>query len=338
MTDRPARVASAWRFSYKFARPWLPTRSAPIASLPGALARADLVVSSGGGFLNDTFAVHAMGVLSLLAAAQRRGVPTAMFGQGLGPLTRPWLTALARRVLPRLRLLSLREEEAGIAILLNLNVEPDRVCMTGDDALRLAGAGQPAAYGDALGVNVRMSTYARVDQDDAERLRRALGTFLNRGEAATIVSVPVSGYARDLDQASIRAILPAGIQVAHDEAASTPAALAAATSRCRALMTGSYHAGVFALARGIPVVGLSRSRYYDLKFAGLRGLFPAGAVRVVSLDDPDAEAKITEALEAAWHTDRSTRDATAARAAEHAAAREACLGGFLRSLPSGVRA
>ena len=33
-------------------------------------------------------------------------------------------------------------------------------------------------------------------------------------------------------------------------------------------VTGSYHAGVFALAQGIPVVGLLQSAYYEQKFIG----------------------------------------------------------------------
>src|SRR5262245_1387652 len=54
-----------------------------------ALARADLVVHSGGGVINDTsrpFETLSNTILDLFALAVRHGKATAMFGQGLGPI------------------------------------------------------------------------------------------------------------------------------------------------------------------------------------------------------------------------------------------------------------
>jgi polysaccharide pyruvyl transferase WcaK-like protein len=65
-------------------------------------------------------------------------------------------------------------------------------------------------------------------------------------------------------------------------------------SRCRVVVTGSYHAGVFALAQGIPVVATAASRYYHDKFSGLADLFGGGG-DIVDVGSPNARAAI-EAL------------------------------------------
>jgi hypothetical protein len=109
----------------------------------------------------------------------------------------------------------------------------------------------------------------------------------------------------------------------------TPRSLAVATANCRAVVTGSYHVGVFALARGIPVVGVSRSKYYDLKFEGLRALFSDRAVQLVSLGDGDARTNLERAIRAAWDVSDAIRVQTAAQAAELARQREAFMGAFL---------
>ena len=321
-------LQSAWRYGYKFMRPWLPTGRASDIGVAGALAQADLVVSSGGGFLNDQFVSHASGVLSVLDAAQRRGVPTAMFGQGLGPLTSPWLKGLAKRVLPRLDRLGLREGVVGPDLAAGLGVPGDTMCVTGDDALRLAGAGSPPATGSFLGVNLRMSSYSAVDSSHAVEVRAALQDFVS-ARSPGLLALPVSSYANHFDLCAIAAILPATSGQVVMEELPTPQSLAKATANCRAVVTGSYHVAVFALARGIPVVGVSRSTYYDLKFAGLQALFSELAVQLVSLSGDAARAKLERAVSDAWDISDTVRTQTAVRAAELARRQEEFIGSFL---------
>jgi polysaccharide pyruvyl transferase WcaK-like protein len=78
-----------------------------------------------------------------------------------------------------------------------------------------------------------------------------------------------------------------------------PRDVAARVSRCRVLVTGAYHLAVFALAQGIPVVGLTASRYYDDKLLGLAEMFGCG-LTVVRLDEPDLEAHLSAAIRATW--------------------------------------
>lgn len=266
-----------------------------------AVHAADIVVASGGGYVTDTWWWHAAGVLSLLAMAQRLGKPTAMFGQGIGPIGMRALHAQARAVLPRLAVLGLREARLGAELALSLGTPPAAIRVTGDDALEIATATSVAA-GDALGVNIRLAGYAGTDGTDGPAVAE-IGTVLTAVAAsfrAPIVGLPVSRYEPGTDLAAIRSLLGHQARNATLRDLAAPGELAAAVATCRAVVTGSYHAAVFALAQGIPVVCLTKSRYYDVKFAGLRALFPS-ACSVVSLAAPGLSARLRAAIDEAWH-------------------------------------
>ena len=265
-----------------------------------AVQAADLVVASGGAYMTDTWWWHATGVLSLLSLAQRLGKPTAMFGQGIGPLRQRALRLQAGTVLPGLAALSLREERIGRDLALALGIRPGVVTAAGDDSLELMSE-TSVADGHALGANLRVSGYAGVEPIVAaavmELVLEAAAEF-----SAPIVALPVSRYPADADIAAIRALL--GRKARHTDIAlddlTAPEALASAAASCRAIVTGSYHAAVFGLAQGVPAVCLTKSGYYDAKFGGLRVQFPE-ACFVVSLDMSDYAARIRDTILQAWH-------------------------------------
>jgi len=254
--------------------------------------------------VTDSWWWHAAGVLSLLSLAQRLGKPTAMFGQGIGPISRSTLRAQAAAVLPKCKVIGLREGLIGRDLVLSLGVSSDAVTVTGDDAFELAGDTAPA-QGDGLGVNVRVSGYAGVET----MMAAAIGDLVLQ-EAGTrqapIVGLPVSRYPADADAASLRVLLnrpplnraPAGAGIVVPDITS-PQALISAAASSRAIVTGSYHAAVFGLAQGVPAVCLSKSSYYDAKFGGLQALYP-GACFVVPLDAPDYAARLSAAIGQAW--------------------------------------
>ena len=117
VVPRKPRLASSSRGKWR-------ARTAPAASAAAsgqrprtaiqAVRAADLVVASGGGYVTDTWWWHAAGVLSLLSLAQRLGKPTAMFGQGIGPISQ---RACARSPCrpAQADLLGLREDRIGRA-------------------------------------------------------------------------------------------------------------------------------------------------------------------------------------------------------------------------------
>jgi polysaccharide pyruvyl transferase WcaK-like protein len=282
-------------------------RSQPHTALQ-AVRAADVVVAAGGGYVADTWRWHATGVLGVLSLAQRLGKPTAMFGQGIGPIQQRMLRIQARAVLPRLAVLGLREGRMGRDLALSLGAAPEAVTVTGDDALELLDDSEAAA-GHGLGVNVRLAGYAGVDPaaaavvgDVASQAAAALG--------APLIALPVSRSGADADLEAIRDMLlsrhPHADVVLEDLA--TPQDLAAAAARCRAIVTGSYHAAVFGLAQGVPAVCVTNSQYYDGKFAGLQALFP-DICFVVSLDAHDLAELLRVAIHQAWHLPAQTRAA-----------------------------
>ena len=125
-----------------------------------AFEAADLAVCTGGGFINDTFRGHARTILEQLALGARQGKPTAMFGQGIGPLGDAPLRERMRDWLPSLQLITLREGLVGPSILRDLGFPAERTVVTGDDAIELAHVCTPPQLGQGLGVNVRVARYS----------------------------------------------------------------------------------------------------------------------------------------------------------------------------------
>jgi hypothetical protein len=92
--------------------------------------------------------------------------------------------------------------------------------------------------------------------------------------------------------------------------------LATAVADCRMVVTSSYHAAVFALARGIPAVGISSTPYYDGKFGGLRALYGPRAVSVLAVSEAGWPDRMRSLVRAAVELGDDARAAVAERSAE----------------------
>lgn len=279
-----------------------------------AIRQADIVVSSGGGFINDVWWWHGAGVLSVLAMAQRLGKPTAMFGQGIGPLTHPLLQRHVRSTMPRLSVVGLREGVMSPALLRTHGVAGARLTVTGDDALELATPEARPRTGNAVGINVRVAGYTGVDAMMAQQVVAVVREAARRWKAP-IIALPVSRYEADSDLHAMKGHLATGGTDGPDNDVhdiESPLQLAAAAQRCRMVITGSYHAAVFALASGVPAVCLCRSLYYKAKFEGLARLFP-GACRVLS-GEHCLGGELALAVDWAWQQGEGNRDSTHAAA------------------------
>lgn len=263
---------------------------------------ADAVVAAGGGYINDHYHEHAWKVLATLNLAQGFGKPTAMFSIGLGPVSRHDLTWHGGAVMRRLSLLCLREAELGPAEAAKLGVRDDRIVFTGDDALAVAAErpAPPAERRGDIGVNLRLAVDAEVPDDALPRIRSAVADFADRQGAALVPLIVRTALspANDVDAAA-RAF---GL----DEAALAPAREIempeqglAQIARCRVIVTGAYHNAVFALAMGVPVIGLARSTYYRSKLDGVARQFHAG-MTVFTFDDPELREKLAAELARLW--------------------------------------
>ncbi|MCY7333508.1 MAG: polysaccharide pyruvyl transferase family protein [Pseudanabaena sp. CAN_BIN31] len=283
-----------------------------------AFHEADLVIACGGGYITDSFKYHASGVLDTLDLANSIGKPIAMFGQGLGPLRDPDLRAKARAVLPKAKLISLREQRSGIPILKSFNISSDRFIVTGDDAIEMSYQKRNPNTGDGIGINLRIANYANIDADLIETVRTTLQDAA-KSLSAPLIPVPISLKAegKELsDSMAIRELLK-GYDDASDggQLIDTPHKVIEQIGLCRVVVTGSYHAGVFALAQGIPVVCLAKSEYYADKFLGLADQFGVGC-QVIFMNNQQLKENLLAAIFQSWNDSEQLRLQLLA-AAEH---------------------
>ena len=279
-------------------------RGSDVSAYLAAVERADLLVVNGAGIITDAFRDNALGILSTLDLVSRRGVPAAMFGQGLGPDPRSGIARTRGRGSTSPDPLGVRESQSSVPLLRSLGVAPDRVMVTGDDAIELAyGLRRDSAHGPlgvprAIGVNVRVAPYAEVHADMLSALGDTLITAARR-KHAKMIPIPIAHHGGGMDVDTLRALLPPEDRVDGGAALDSPQSVIRRIGECRVVVTGSYHGAVFALAQGIPVVALVKSDYYANKMLGVQQQFGVGC-EVVRLDDQALPERVEDAIDRAW--------------------------------------
>jgi polysaccharide pyruvyl transferase WcaK-like protein len=294
------------------------------------IAKSRLVVVSGAGGIADHFHDYANLVLLALQVAQSRGIPTAILSHGFGPLFSLDLRVKAAAILPKVDVIALREDRNSLPLLEALGVPIDRVITTGDDAVELAYQARPTHLGRAVGVNMRLARSAAATEQDIDIVREGLRRFASRW-AAPHLPLPIARQ-RDLDMRAISRLtmppayeqpggrvpgalphpnpgLVEGIGAAAEADAilqdgrelDTPLKVIHYVARCRIVVTGAYHAAVFALSQGVPAVCVARSPYFVGKFLGLADQFGGTGCHLVSLDEPDVPARLLQTMEQAWN-------------------------------------
>jgi hypothetical protein len=219
--------------------------------------------------------------------------------------------------LPRIDRFAGRERRTAVPLLERLGVEPDRVSVTGDDALEAAHRLRPDELArDGIGVGLRVSPYSGFDPQLARAgavLRQLAG---ERG--ADLRPLPISLYPHEADGAALKRLTGR-----NGPEPSSPREPIEEAGRCRVVVAGSYHSAVFALGQGVPVVALSATPYYDHKLHGLADLFRGGC-EVISVRERDAPERLAAAVQTAWDTAETSRPALLDAAGEQiAAARDA---------------
>src|SRR5207247_1016575 len=131
----------------------------------------------------------------------------------------------------------------------------------------LSYAARRVELGNALGVNLRQAPYSGVDDTWVGVIRTALASAAGRHQAP-LVPLPISVRGpSDLESiAKLIEPMPAAQAITLQQVLQQ-------VSRCRVVVTGSYHAAVFALAQGISVVGVTQSTHYQTKLGGLAHQF-----------------------------------------------------------------
>lgn len=290
-TQRIPRVRRAWfRWRGKQLVRAAARRGAPTAGeLPALLRTADAVHLYGGGCLNSLWPDAACWPFCyLLQAAHAAGKPVYVTGQGLGPLHSEEDRALVRSALHGARLVTIREAGDANPLLTSLFGPAQQPRPDGDDAVSLAPCTPeraeailaqevPPTPRPLLAVHYRHIEYVGVA--DAELL--ALARLLDRLIAELnlhVVFIPMQ-YAEGNDDGVGAFRLWRHLQLRHHATVLAGPLTASETrgvvGRCAAAIGFSYHFALFALAEGLPTVGLYQSEYYRLKMLGLFRQFAA---------------------------------------------------------------
>jgi colanic acid/amylovoran biosynthesis protein len=174
---------------------------------------------------------------------------------------------------------------------------------------------RPDCLGTGIGVNLRSSAYSGVDADFVQYLRPVFHEAARRHQA-TLVPVPISRVPGEADADTILQLLRG-----YDERSDggreidSPSKVLDQIQQCRIVVTGSYHAAVFALSQGTPVVAVACSAYYVDKFIGLAKQFGSGCL-TIRADDADPAGSLLAAIDRAWDSAVETRPGLLAAAAQ----------------------
>jgi colanic acid/amylovoran biosynthesis protein len=268
---------------------------------------ADLVVASGGGIMCDHARESALRVFDTLEAAIQLGKPTAMVGQQMGPMRDAELLARARAVLPAVDLIAVRERQTALPLLRSLHVAMDRVVMTGDDAIEQAYSARTEKLGTGIGISVRVQAYTNIADNHLHNVK----TVLHQAAAkynAPLIPLPISESFHETDSYFIQLLMKGYNRIINSGWGrfADPLETIRKTARCRLVVTATFHAAVFALAQGIPVVALANSTMYEGKLLGLADEFGSGC-EVILLDDKQLKEKLTNAIATAWQSAEQVR-------------------------------
>lgn len=275
------------------------TDARSVEAFAAAFERADLVLICGAGGFYDGCQTWSMEILDLVEAAVQQKKPVAMLGQGLGPLSDPLVLKRAAQILRHVEFITLRGGTESRSILRSLGVPETKIQTTGDESVELAYAARQAELGVGLGVGLRFGASATVDDEEVSSLRTVLQDFAKRHEIGLIpLPIAIQQYTRD-DLAIKRVLSGFDDESDGGRTLDSPQKVIEQAARCRVVVTGAYHAAVFALAQGIPVVSLAKSAYFAGKLLGLEEQFEDGC-RTILLTEPGWPERLNEAIEDAW--------------------------------------
>lgn len=276
-----------------------------------AIAGADLFISGGGSLIQDvTSARSALYYLGLLGLATGLARATMVYAQGIGPLRRRWLRTLAGGILNRVTLVTVRDEDSRrllqkLAVHRPVHVVADPAFaldpVPATDIRDLIGTPRAARIGLALRP-WRDGRFLEPLVDGLRAVCREIGA-----EVVALAFHPE----RDLAVCAQAARATDGRVLA----GLSPREMMAVVGGLDLVVGMRLHALVYAVARGVPPVGLS----YDPKIEGL--FKQIGVGRLLSVSSLSAE-EVRREVRAAW----DDRPAVRARlAAQAASLREAAL-------------
>lgn len=268
-----------------------------------AVREADGVLVAGGGNMASLWPMHVYERNTLALIAQHLGKPVVVSGQTIGPVLEGEDRELVTELLDTAALVGLREG-ASYELVRSLGIDPATTAATIDDASFLAADTAPPAGGPSTAPCLAVSLSAHVGDADRGEFAAAVARLLDRVAGESGLDVVFLAHWGSLlpddergDSLLHRAVIermttPARVEPTTDSPAAARFARGAALH-----LTSRYHPAVFAVAGGVPTIGLAVDDYTTVKLTGALGNF--GQTSVVSVDQLIA-GEADEVALAAW--------------------------------------
>lgn len=271
-----------------------------------AFLSANMVVAAGGGYLNDLNPIQTENTLRMISDAKKRNSRTALFGQGLGPMRNEKLLMYLKNACRPPSVVALREGLSGVSLLRTLGLDIHETLVTGDDSIEMSFNSLPEELGSDLGISLRKIGYSGLTEEHLKSIRDVLKT-LQQALSTEIVPIPISLNEWEDDASVLSKLCEGHLQQSseHCEIHSPQQAIRLA-GRCRLVISGTYHASVFAMSQGIPALCLYASEYYHDKLKGLQSQFGIGC-ELVDLNSPNFEELIYDTATNLWNESEKLR-------------------------------
>ncbi|MGI6143026.1 MAG: polysaccharide pyruvyl transferase CsaB [bacterium] len=269
-----------------------------IPGIIGALRQGDLLLSGGGSILQDvTSSRSLLYYLGIVVLAKLCGTRVMFFGQGVGPIRRPWNRFLTGLIANRVDLVTVREA-ASRETLLELGVQKPPIRVTADQVFCLEPA--PAARAEAIlareGVDlerplVGISLRRWRDYQGYKEAVAKTADWLAATCGVGIVFLPLQAPV-DLPVArEVAALMKEPVVVL--EGSYSAQELLAVTGKMDLIIGMRLHALIFAAVQGVPMVGL----IYDPKVEDFLKLVAQPAAGKVS---ELTYASLQSCVQSAW--------------------------------------
>ncbi len=255
---------------------WWP---AGVREVANAIAEADVAISCGGGFWQDSWGAGVLIHVAQVLAALVAGVPVVCLGQSVGPFRSARLRSLVSAVLRRTDAVVIRESES-LATVQAMRIAPERLHFGTDMAFALD-RDRPARPAIAprsgrlrVGVTARNWAFPHsLDRQAAQRhyenaLVEALEHLLAVHDAEVVFLPQVIGPGSDDDRLVERRLAarlkrPDRVRVIEDDLA--PSELIEMLGGMDMLLATRFHSAIFAMLARTPVVAIA----YEHKTTGI---------------------------------------------------------------------
>ena len=174
---------------------------------------------------------------------------------------------------------------------------PEKIIVTGDDAVGLAGRFGSTDPGKLLGFEYSVCRIFRRTSVDLRRISDVIRRVVPEIGAEAIV-IPISQY-EDEEDSALQETFSNEPWLVPTSPIVSPEDVINCIARTRLVLTGSYHAAVFALAMGRPAICIAASDYYRSKFYGLADQFGSGCM-VIDLESECFGDRLAKAVVELW--------------------------------------